>query len=171
MAPLMFDMGSTGFYMFPYHEKAKIIKIGHHGDGYPLSEPATRETLSQLAESVRAKEEAKFYTALKEFLPNFERDWKVDDFHMCQYCDSKDSNFVLDYVRPKLIVAAGGSGHGAKFGPLIGKLVVRLIQGRFADSDELLDRALERFRISKERFSKERYEMGRVSEDPKMSRL
>ena len=44
---------------------------------------------------------------------------------MCWYTDSLDNSFVIDYVPgygDSLFVASGGSGHGFKFLPVLGKV-------------------------------------------------
>jgi len=44
---------------------------------------------------------------------------------MCWYTDSVDNSFVIDYVpgyNQSLFVASGGSGHGFKFLPVLGKV-------------------------------------------------
>jgi sarcosine oxidase/L-pipecolate oxidase len=45
---------------------------------------------------------------------------------MCWYTDSLDNSFVIDYVpeySDSLFIATGGSGHGFKFLPVLGKHV------------------------------------------------
>jgi sarcosine oxidase/L-pipecolate oxidase len=51
---------------------------------------------------------------------------------LCWYTDSVDNNFVIDYVPGKrgLMVASGGSGHGFKFLPVLGKHVVDAVEGK-----------------------------------------
>ena len=56
----------------------------------------------------------------------------------CLYTTTPDSNFVVDRVG-EVTVAAGFSGHGFKFAPVIGELVADLVDGR--------SRALEPFRF------------------------
>ena len=44
---------------------------------------------------------------------------------MCWYTDSLDNSFIIDYVpdyNDTLFVASGGSGHGFKFLPVLGKV-------------------------------------------------
>ena len=51
---------------------------------------------------------------------------------LCLYCDTRDEHFWIDRhpERRGLVVAAGGSGHGFKFGPLLGGLVADAMEGR-----------------------------------------
>lgn len=54
---------------------------------------------------------------------------------LCWYTDSFDNHFVIDHVpdTPGLMVATGGSGHGFKFLPNLGKYVVDKIENNFSD--------------------------------------
>ena len=47
----------------------------------------------------------------------------------CLYCDTLDEHFWLDHHpdRPGLSIAAGGSGHGFKFAPLLGDLIADMV--------------------------------------------
>ena len=49
---------------------------------------------------------------------------------LCLYCDSKDGDFWIaaDPDRPGLFVAAGGSGHGFKFAPVLGELIADTVE-------------------------------------------
>lgn len=54
---------------------------------------------------------------------------------LCWYTDSFDNHFVIDHVpnTSGLMVATGGSGHGFKFLPNLGKYVVDKIENKFSD--------------------------------------
>ena len=49
----------------------------------------------------------------------------------CMYNLTPTSDFLIDEVpgRPGVIVATGGSGHGFKFGPVIGQIAADLLDG------------------------------------------
>lgn len=51
---------------------------------------------------------------------------------LCWYTDSIDNSFVVDHVpgRPGVVVCSGGSGHGFKFLPILGREVVRILEGQ-----------------------------------------
>jgi glycine/D-amino acid oxidase-like deaminating enzyme len=51
---------------------------------------------------------------------------------LCLYCDSWDGNFYIDHDpdRPGLVVAAGGSGHGFKFAPVLGAIIADVVERR-----------------------------------------
>jgi len=60
---------------------------------------------------------------------------------VCMYCDTHDGHFWIarDPERQGLVVAAGDSGHGFKFAPMLGEII--------ADAVEAKDnRLLEKFR-------------------------
>lgn len=66
---------------------------------------------------------------------------------MCWYTDSIDTNFLIDYVpgRPGVFVCSGGSGHGFKFLPILGREVVKILEG---DSEPNVYRELWKWRDS-----------------------
>jgi glycine/D-amino acid oxidase-like deaminating enzyme len=113
------DIARTGWYGFPA-QRDGIVKIAHHGSGTPLD-----------ARAPRPPPKAERFTA-------FIRDRLVGlagaaivERRLCLYCDSFDGDFFIDRhpARPGLVVAAGGSGHGFKFAPLLGGLVADAVQG------------------------------------------
>ncbi|XP_003978476.2 peroxisomal sarcosine oxidase [Takifugu rubripes] len=55
----------------------------------------------------------------------------------CMYTMTPDSHFVLDRhpAHSNIVIGAGFSGHGFKFGPLIGKLLCELSQGEEPSHD------------------------------------
>jgi sarcosine oxidase/L-pipecolate oxidase len=56
----------------------------------------------------------------------------ISSTKLCWYTDSIDNSFLVDYVpgRPGVFVCSGGSGHGFKFLPILGREVVRILEGR-----------------------------------------
>lgn len=50
---------------------------------------------------------------------------------ICWYCDTRDENFLIDFHPDVdgLLVASGDSGHGLKFLPLLGRLIVSRLLG------------------------------------------
>ena len=60
----------------------------------------------------------------------------------CLYTLSPDHDFILDTI-DGVIVCGGDSGHGFKFGPLLGRLVADVAQGRPLPADA------ERFRAGR----------------------
>lgn len=50
---------------------------------------------------------------------------------LCWYTDSVDNSFLVDRVpgRPGVVVCSGGSGHAFKFLPVLGREVVKILEG------------------------------------------
>ncbi|KAI2617948.1 FAD dependent oxidoreductase [Hypomontagnella submonticulosa] len=56
----------------------------------------------------------------------------ISSTRLCWYTDSIDNSFVVDFVpgRPGVAVCSGGSGHGFKFLPVLGREVVKILEGK-----------------------------------------
>ncbi|KAI1469043.1 FAD dependent oxidoreductase [Daldinia caldariorum] len=56
----------------------------------------------------------------------------ISSTRLCWYTDSIDNSFVVDLVpgRPGVAVCSGGSGHGFKFLPILGREVVKILEGK-----------------------------------------
>eukprot|EP00158_Paraphelidium_tribonemae_P006642 Partr_v1_DN27916_c2_g1_i1_m11699 putative Sarcosine oxidase len=131
------DISRTGLYGFSATDHIdtgkQVLKIGCHGSGYTryvdvgdgelCSLPLTRvddpgQTIPRDAFNYIMNEAVVPYLPdLVGILPNL---------RMCWYCDSFDGNFVMGRLphskyAGSVSVCAGGSGHGFKFAPLIGK--------------------------------------------------
>ena len=120
--PFAADMAVSGWYGFPALDDGRI-KLGHHADGYVV-DPERRGTVSEdHLDRARA--------FLAESLPDL-ADAPVVGTRVCLYCDSFDGDLWIgeDPERSGLIVAAGGSGHGFKFTPMIGRLVADTVERR-----------------------------------------
>jgi glycine/D-amino acid oxidase-like deaminating enzyme len=115
------DIARTGWYGFPAGPDG-VIKIGHHGVGYP-GDPEDPPV-------VAAAWEARCRAFLRESLPGLASAPLVGT-RTCFYCDSRDGDFWIDRdpQRPGLVVATGGSGHGFKFAPVLGGLVADVVEG------------------------------------------
>jgi glycine/D-amino acid oxidase-like deaminating enzyme len=116
------DIATTGWYGFPVNRDG-VLKVGHHGPGRPVraGDPLRVEE----AEVARC---AAFVSRTFPLL----HDAPVCGGRLCLYCDSFDGNFLVDHdpARPGLVVAAGGSGHGFKFAPVLGAIVADVAEGR-----------------------------------------
>ncbi|TDZ16290.1 L-pipecolate oxidase [Colletotrichum orbiculare MAFF 240422] len=112
-----------------------LIKIGYRGTKFTNFQPAPPTAgYSQegqwsiplsLAESRQVPERAR--EAIKPFVSIFVPDLAGKSFYstkLCWYTDSLDNSFVIDYVpsyaEQSVFVCTGGSGHGAKFLPVLG---------------------------------------------------
>lgn len=116
------DISLTGWYGFPALADG-TLKIGRHGPGRRVH-PDDPRTL--LPEEIDA-----FRTFVRESLPAL-ADAPVVGTRLCLYCDTFDGDFWigLDPDRPGLAVAAGDSGHGFKFAPVLGATIADVIEGR-----------------------------------------
>ena len=91
--------------------------------GRRLSVPKTKYTTDRVT-NLPKKAIAYLKEAVAELLPEL-CDVGICDTRMCWYTDSLDNSFVIDYVpgySRTLFVASGGSGHGFKFLPVLGKV-------------------------------------------------
>jgi glycine/D-amino acid oxidase-like deaminating enzyme len=130
-APWGADIANTGWYGFPATDDG-IVKVANHGAGWRLDPDAPRR--------IDPGEEERFREFFRECLPAL-LDAPLSHGRICLYCDTWDGNFWIDRHpdRPGLFVAAGGSGHGFKFAPVLGEIVADLVEDR-------PNRWLERFR-------------------------
>ena len=69
---------------------------------------------------------------IKECLPDLEP-LGISATKLCWYTDSIDNSFVVDFVpgrHGRVAVCSGGSGHGFKFLPILGREVVKILEGK-----------------------------------------
>ncbi len=116
------DISQTGYYGFPVNADG-IVKIANHGIGRPMHPDSASRQVS--ADEERALREfiAKTFPSLSDAPIVYTR--------ICVYGDSHDEHFWISR-HPDiegLVIAAGGSGHGFKFGPVIGDLVADALHG------------------------------------------
>jgi len=95
------------------------VKAGWHGAG-PVVHP-DRRSFEPVPEQL---EQLRRYA--REWLPGV--DAEVASPISCTYTTTDDEDFVLDRAGP-VVVGAGFSGHGFKFTPLIGSILVDLVEG------------------------------------------
>ncbi len=129
---------SHGFYGFPAHVHG-FIKIGDHRKG-----PAVKKPDPEQLRTLTPKFEKASRAFLRRFIPEL-ADFTEFEGHVCWYDNTPDDDFILDRLpdAPNAFVAAGFSGHGFKFAPLIGKSAAELM---VADKSEL---NLHRFRLGR----------------------
>ncbi len=116
------EIQRTGWYGFPA-TAAGAVKIGHHGPGRHWQPGMPLEVTHE--EVLRARE---FAAATFPGLAGA----SIAATRACLYCDTFDGDFFIDRdpAHPELVVAAGGSGHGFKFAPVLGALIADVIEGR-----------------------------------------
>lgn len=113
---------TQGFYGFPVHVQG-FIKLGDHRKG-PKVMKVDREDLRTCS----PKFEKTCRAFLKKTIPELA---KFEDFegHVCWYDNSPDDDFIMDRLPdvPNGYIAAGFSGHGFKFAPIVGKSMAELM--------------------------------------------
>ena len=116
------DISRTGWYGFPANEDG-IVKIANHGPGRLVFPDDPREVAAEDFEKLR--------DFLSESLPSLAVA-PIVATRLCLYGDSWDGNFLIDRDpdRPGLVVAAGDSGHGFKFTPVLGSIIADAVEGR-----------------------------------------
>ena len=116
------DTRNRGWYGFPALPNG-LVKVGHHGKGIECA-PDRRPVVS-------SKHEHRTRDLLRNLLPSL-ADAPVARRRTCMYCDSIDGDLLIgrDPDRNGLVVAAGGSGHGFKFGPVLGPIIADAVEGR-----------------------------------------
>jgi glycine/D-amino acid oxidase-like deaminating enzyme len=116
------DISRTGYYGFPVNAEG-IVKIANHGIGRPMHPDS-------VARQVTPDEESAFRAFLAETFPSLS-DAPIVYTRVCVYGDSHDEHFWISRhpTIEGLVVAAGGSGHGFKFGPVIGDIVADALHG------------------------------------------
>ncbi len=116
------DIARTGWYGFPFHPSAGVVKIANHGIGQMLHPSNDERIVSETDEENLRSFLAETFPALVQAPITYTR--------RCLYCDTLDEHFWIDY-HPEvegLFVAAGGSGHGFKFAPVLGSLVADAVE-------------------------------------------
>jgi sarcosine oxidase/L-pipecolate oxidase len=131
-----------GLYGFARDAQGRV-KIGYRGTKYtnPQTQPdgavrsvpitrwtheSTRQLPQQAANVIRS--------FIQEYIPELAACTMKS--RLCWYTDSFDNHFVVDFIPDTegLLVASGGSGHGFKFLPNLGRYVVDRIEGKEDDS-------------------------------------
>lgn len=118
-----FSCPDTGFYGFPAH-RDDALKVAQHVAGEPVDTP----------DFDRATPPRGFLEAARAFVRDglgLAPDAYPDRAESCMYNLTASADFLLDFhpAEPWLFVATGGSGHGFKFGSVIGAVVMDRLDG------------------------------------------
>lgn len=116
----IFFATDTGFYGFPIHH-AGAMKIANHDKGVPIDPDKVTQSVSPEA----VNECRAFFS---EFIPGL-ADARIKETRVCIYNNTPDDDFIIDW-HPGLegvLIVTGFSGHGFKFGPLIGRIGAELL--------------------------------------------
>ncbi|KAJ5565565.1 FAD dependent oxidoreductase [Penicillium sp. DV-2018c] len=127
------DTGSI--YVLPRTPEG-LVKIGYRGIKWTNFQPAPRDTpftqdgrwsVPLPVEECSTIPEPAIY-AIKQFVSIFMPEFENTPFYstrLCWYTDSLDNSFVVDhvpnYAEKSVFACTGGSGHGAKFLPVLGE--------------------------------------------------
>lgn len=105
------------FYGFPQIEGQ--VKVARHYAG----DTADPEALDR---TVHADEIAEMRAILTRFIPDLAGE--LSKTSVCMYTNSPDLHFLIDRhpEHPQVVVAAGFSGHGFKFCPVVGEMLAAL---------------------------------------------
>ncbi len=119
MPAFAFDADGAFYYGFPEAD-AGMVKVGEHTGG------ATVPDASHVDRAVLEEDLASVRTFVERHLP-FVRP-RVLRSSMCMYTMTPDGHFVLDRhpQHANVLFAAGFSGHGFKFAPLVGEVLTEL---------------------------------------------
>ncbi|BFZ54867.1 hypothetical protein PYCC9005_001904 [Savitreella phatthalungensis] len=114
---------SSGWYQLPPHKGE--LKIAIHDSGY--TRHIDGKSVPWMGEAP-AESQSALLEGLSRFLGI--SDAKLFRTRLCWYSDTADSNFLVDHLEPGLFVATGGSGHAFKFLPVLGREIVRVLDGK-----------------------------------------
>lgn len=120
--PVWIDF-EAGFYGIPDVD-AQGFKVGIDAHGAPIDpDTADRVVAAEAVERVRAFFARRFPGLMRAPLV---------DAHLCQYENTATGDFLIDRHPswPNVWIVGGGSGHGFKHGPVVGKHVADLLSGR-----------------------------------------
>ena len=117
------DIARTGYYGFPI-TRSGVVKIANHGVGRAMHPEST-------ARAVTPVEEAALRTFLRDAFPAL-ASAPLASSRVCVYGDTLDEHFLIAPVpdHEGLILAAGGSGHGFKFAPVLGDFIADAAEGK-----------------------------------------
>jgi len=129
--PLFIEWGPDMMYGLPVPGRG-LLKLSHHTPGSPVTTSLAELPLDDDPRLVEL-----LLQAAARLLPDFSP--APVDTERCVYDNTADTDFIIDRVG-RIVIGCGTSGHGFKFGPLLGEALadlatgaaLRLEPGRFA---------------------------------------
>ena len=118
--PVYFFETSYGtFYGFPAINE-KGLKIAEHSKSNII------ETADEVNRNLESLDEEELLRFLSEYIPNAGQE--RTDYSVCMYSKTSDDDFILDNhpQDSNIVLAAGFSGHGFKFTPIVGEIMADL---------------------------------------------
>ncbi|KAJ5899549.1 L-pipecolate oxidase [Penicillium taxi] len=136
---------SSGIFCFPPTPGSNILKLAQHGYGFAneviIQDSGTSRTVSTpkvdsnvLSGYLPEDADEALREGLRRFFPKFaDRPWMKR--RLCWYTDTVKGDFIIDDhpTLQGLFVATGGSGHGFKFLPILGKYIVDCFEGKASE--------------------------------------
>lgn len=116
----LFELPHGVFYGFPKLD-ARGVKVGEHTSGRAADDPLAVDR------AVDPQEQAALERFLATHLPGVSQ--RVTDHTVCPYTMSPDEHFIVDRhpAHANVVFAAGLSGHGFKFAPVLGRVLADLV--------------------------------------------
>lgn len=116
----IFTALETGFYGFPVHHEG-AMKIANHHKGVKIDPRSLNDRVDE-------KSVAECREFFREFIPGL-KDARVRKTGVCLYNNTPDDDFIIDRHPDfeNVVIATGFSGHGFKFGSLIGRITAELL--------------------------------------------
>jgi monomeric sarcosine oxidase len=108
------------------------MKVCEHSGGREVEDPTNLDRELDVAERERVE------SFMEDYMNHSYH--RLVHFSACMYTMTADSHFVIDShpQHDRLVFAAGMSGHGFKFAPVIGQYLVDLLNGQRQDEFEFL---------------------------------
>ncbi|MGJ3239540.1 MAG: N-methyl-L-tryptophan oxidase [Anaerolineae bacterium] len=108
------------FYSLPIVDIAGV-KMGWHHSGIVIDADDARQVVEPIVAEIKRWCERRYPHLQTETI----------DIQTCLYTNTPDYHFVLDThpQYPNVVIGAGFSGHGFKFGPLLGEVLASLSRG------------------------------------------
>ncbi len=115
----LYELPHGVFYGFPKLD-ARGVKVAEHSGGRVVDDPLVVDR------SIDLEEQARLIQFLTAHLPSVTT--KVTDHAVCLYTMSPDENFIVDHhpALANVVFAAGLSGHGFKFTPVLGRVLAEI---------------------------------------------
>ena len=110
----LFELPTGIFYGFPKMDDVGL-KFAEHSGGYSVTDPLTVDR------SIDAMEQSRLVEVLARMMPGVST--RMTHHAVCMYTMSPDEHFIIDRhpTSPNVVFAAGLSGHGFKFVPVLGR--------------------------------------------------
>ncbi|MEX0613648.1 MAG: N-methyl-L-tryptophan oxidase [Pirellulales bacterium] len=110
----LFELPDGVFYGFPKLD-ARGVKFAEHSGGHVVGDPLAVDR------AIDPQEQRRLLDVLPRHLPGVRP--RVTDHCVCLYTMSPDEHFILDRhpTHANVVFAAGLSGHGFKFAPVLGR--------------------------------------------------